>query len=523
MSPTILDPKTEVVWKPISGSAQELGLSAPCNHILLHGGRGWGKTEIQLMRFRARVGLGYGTYWRGIIFDLEYKNLDDLVTKSKRLFRLFDDKARFLESTSQYKWVWSTGEELLFRQAKTESDYWNYHGHEYPFVGWNELTKYPHGKIYKKMLSINRTGFDPIEHTPKKNLMGHNGGPAMDGDYATPDGNPLPPIPLEVVSTTNPYGPGHNWVKRQFIDAAPNGKIVRNSFTVFDAKEKKDITVNRTQVAIFGTYRENPYLPPEYIAGMMEETDENLLKAWLSGDWDIVAGGALDDKWRRAIHVVPRFVVPDNWEVDRAFDWGSTHPFAVGWFAESNGEEVTMPDGTKRSWPAGTLVMLADWYGTKEIGSNEGLKMSATDVARGIKQREIAMMEAGWLLTQPKAGPADNQIANVTEKDTETIAKKMSDEGIKWTSSDKAKGSRIVGLQLVRDRLEATLRNEGPGLVFMDNCRAAIALLPTMPRDEKNPDDVDTSAEDHIYDMVRYRVLKGVNRTAKVIHVHFPH
>jgi hypothetical protein len=51
----------------------------------------------------------------------------------------------------------------------------------------------------------------------------------------------------------------------------------------------------------------------------------------------------------------------------------------------------------------------------------------------------------------------------------------------------------------------------------MDNCRASIAILPTLPRDEDDPDDVDTDAEDHPYDMVRYRVLKGANRLAKFV------
>src|SRR5690606_33917546 len=111
-----------------------------------------------------------------------------------------------------------------------------YHGHEYSFVGWNELTKYADKKLYLKMMSVNRTGFDPEKHTPK--LAGDNyvaewnalypdghyeGRPFKAGDYETPDGRPLPPIPLETVSTTNPYGPGHNWVKRDFIDVAPYG------------------------------------------------------------------------------------------------------------------------------------------------------------------------------------------------------------------------------------------------------------------------------------------------------------
>jgi hypothetical protein len=58
-------------------------------------------------------------------------------------------------------------------------------------------------------------------------------------------------------------------------------------------------------------------------------------------------------------------------------------------------------------------------------------------------------------------------------------------------------------------------RYEDPWLLFMDNCRSSVATLPTLPRDEDDPDDVDTDAEDHPYDMVRYRVLKGSSRAAK--------
>ena len=531
-----LDPKKfDVTWRPIDGTSQAFAVAAPVNHLLLTGGRGWGKTECQLMRFRSRVGMGYGSYWRGIIFDREYKNLDDLVMKSKRLFKALDvEDATFLSSNSDFKWKWKTGEELLFRVAKDDDDYWAYHGHEYPFVGWNELTKYPTGSVYRKMMSVNRTGFDADEHTPR--LTGDNyisewnrlhpwghylGRPFMAGDYETADGRALPPIPLEFVSTTNPYGPGHNWVKEQFIDAAPYGRVVRKQFNIFNPKTKQDEIITRTQATIFGSYRENPYLSPEYIAGLHEETDENILKAWIHGNWDIVAGGALDDKWKKHIHVVPRFKVPSNWYVDRAFDWGSTHPFSVGWWAESNGEEVELPDGTTRSWPVGTLIQIAEWYGTKRPGSNEGLKLSAKDVATGIVERETAMIKEGWIAYKANPGPADNQISDVRESDTETIEKKMSDNGVRWTTSDKSKGSRKNGLQLIRDRLQASIEREGAGLVFMDNCRASISTLPVLPRDDKNMDDVDTTAEDHAYDQVRYRVLKGNDRTAKVIAVNF--
>lgn len=533
LQPT-LDGNYEVVWEPIPGTSQEDALDARAQHILLTGGRGWGKTELQLMRFRMRVGMGYGAYWRGIIFDKEYKNLDDLITKSKRLFRLFDDDAEFLASNSALKWRWPTGEELLFRQASKLDDYWSYHGHEYAFVGWNELTKYADKKLYLKMMSVNRTGFDPEDHTPR--LSGDNyvaewnrlypdghysGRPFKAGDYETEDGRPLDPIPLETVSTTNPYGPGHNWVKREFIDVAPYGVETVKSFEIFNPKTKQDEKIERRQVAIFGSFRENKYLSPEYIAGLYEETDENVIKAWIKGDWDIVAGGALDDKWKRNVHVIPRFPIPSDWNIDRALDWGSSHPFSVGWFAEANGEEIVLPNGKVICPAPGTIIQIAEWYGTKEIGSNVGLKLSAKDVALGIKKREQQMLEDGWILKKPSAGPADNQIDNVTERDTDTIAKKMSDNGILWEKSDKARGSRKQGLQLMRDRLEASIRGEGAGLLFMENCAASISTVPVLPRDKDDPDDVDTDAEDHVYDMVRYRVLKGNIRTAKVIRVNF--
>lgn len=519
-----------VAWRAIPGSAQELALIAPVETLLLTGGRGWGKTEAQLMRFRSRVGMGYGSYWRGVIFDREYKNLDDLVVKSKRLFNDLDHgHARWLSSNSDFKWVWDTGEELLFRAASDESDYWDYHGHEYPFIGFNELTKYPTDRFYRMIHSTNRSGFHPAEHTPRvagdneaKYLSIQYGRNVEPGDYATPNGKPLPEIPLESVSTTNPYGPGHNWVKREFIDPAPYGKIHRKTTRIFNPRTQTEEDVTRTQVALFGTFRENPYLSPQYIAVMYEETDENILKAWLSGDWDIVAGGAFDDLWNKSKLVIPRFKVPRSWYVDRAFDWGSSHPFSVGWFAEANGEEAYLPDGTVFCPPRGSLIQIAEWYGTKLIGTNIGLKMSAKDIAEGIVKIEAELKRDGWVSGYIHAGPADNQIASVIERDTDTIEKKMSDAGVTWEKSDKSPGSRINGLQLFRDRLQASIKGEEPGFYFMDNCRASIATIPILPRDEKKLDDIDTTAEDHTWDMVRYRVLKGNLRGATVINFSFP-
>lgn len=528
----------QVRWKPLTNgdpyenpTSQEAALDSRANEIMLTGGRGWGKTDVQLVRFVQNVGLGYGSYWRGIIFDREYKNLDDLVVKSRRLFE--GSGAQFMESTAQYKWVWPTGEELLFRVAKKESDYWSYHGHEYPFIGWNELTKYPDNKLYERMLSTNRSGFDPDKHTPKIKSVAEatkltfvyrqmpDAVELKVGNYATPDGKPLPSVPLEIVSTTNPWGPGHHWVKAGFISPAPYGKVIRTERMIFNPKTRKEELIVRRRVTFFGTYRENPYLSPEYISGLFQNANDNMIKAWVYGDWDIVAGGAFDDVWNRAVHVVPRFKIPRGWFIDRTFDWGSTHPFSVGFWAEANGEEAILPSGETFAPPPGSIIRLAEIYGSKEIGTNTGLQMSPKDICDKIKAMEKVLRDEGWIMRQVYPGPADNQISAVVRSDIDTIEKTMGDQGIYWEKSDKSPGSRKIGFELVRNRMENAVRHEGPAIYFMDNCVAAIATIPVLPRSEKDPDDIDTDAEDHPFDETRYRALKGNNRIATSLRVDF--
>lgn len=522
---------TRIVWEPLPGS-QTLGMSCPAQIILMHGTRGPGKTDCQLMRFRRNVGQGYGRHWRGIIFDREYKNLDDLVSKSMRWFPEFKDGARFISSKSDYKWVWPTGEELLFRAIKKANDYWGYHGQEFPYIGWNELTKYPTDELFEAMMSCNRTSFRP-EDFPF----------TIDGDLYNKTGRVeyvsrhhkfalkcfLRDITLEVFATCNPHGAGHNWVKKRFINAQPMGKIQRTSINVFNPRTQQREDVVKTQVHIFGSYKENKYLPPEYIATLESITDKNKKKAWLGGDWDIVAGGMFDDVWESLHNVVKPFNVPHSWRIDRSFDWGSSKPFSVGWWAESDGSDVQMPDGTWRSTVRGDLFRIAEWYGWSGK-ANHGLNMLANDIAAGIIERELAWGLFGRVLP----GPADNSIWDVengnsiavdmakpvTIKNGPYANKKFA--GVQWGRSDKSPGSRKAGWQKMRKFMDkahpnyivgqngeklARIPREEPGLYVFNTCTMFIDLVPILPRDEVDQDDVDTEAEDHIGDEVRYRVL----------------
>lgn len=545
--PTIVPPRK--IWQPLKGitvngfqtkSSQQLYLACPAHHVLFHGSRGPGKTDVQIMQFRSMVGKGYGAYWKGIVFDRRYKNLQDMIAKCKRWFLQFKDGCQFLKSQGDLKFTWPTGEELLFRVFESEDAYWDYHGHEYPFIAWNELTKFATPNFYDLMMSCNRTSFIPIRHAIKLTDEDHGKLEPLDYDIAAfgAEYGPiardqleakLPPrIPLWVRSTTNPYGPGHAWVKKRFIDAAPPGVVHRVKTEVFNPQTQKKEWVEKTQVHIFGSYKENIYLDPNYIADLENITQENRRQAWLYGNWNITAGGAFDDLWTVGVHVKPRFAIPRSWNCFRAFDWGSTHPFSAGWWAECDGTEATLADGTTWCPPRHTLIRFQEWYGCEKdrhgelkVGDNKGVMMSSPDIAKGMKFREELLKLQGWA-SNIEPGPADNQIHDVREKDVPTIATKMSDEGIDFTKSDKSAGSRKIGLQLMRDRLQASLLGEGPGIYFMDNCKALIALLPSLPRDEDDMDDIDTTAEDHVWDETRYVVLKTDFRAAKELKLELP-
>lgn len=494
-----------LAFEPQKGG-QCLALSCPANEILFEGTRGSMKTATQLMKFRRYVGIGYGAFWRGVIFDIQFKNLGDIIAQSKKLFKPFNDGAKFLSSNSELKWVWSSGEELLFRYEQKADGYWNYHGQEFPFIGHNELTKRPDDEFYESMFSCNRSSFRPQ-------------------DYPLHDGSLLPPIPLMTFSTTNPFGVGHHWVKKRFIDPVLRGTINRTNIKTVNPQNGEEETVTLTRVAIHGSWRENKFLDPVYIAHLLSIKDPNKRKAWVNGDWTVVAGGRFGHLWDERIHTVKPFKIPSSWHVDRSHDWGESKPFSNLWFAESNGESVNI-DGIDKCYPRGTIFCIGEFYGCDPEQANKGLNMSATNVAKTVKQIDQSLYDGseveqkrGQINITPNiiskkisGGVADGAIFNPDDEQN-SIALKMEDQGVYWDKADKSPGSRVNGAAILCEMLEAALEAidnesrmpERPALYFFNNVRGIISRFPALSRDTKKPDDVDTEQEDHDYDALRYR------------------
>lgn len=453
-------------WIAQAGS-QALFLSSPIFETLYEGTRGPGKTDALLADFCQHVGQGWGAAWRGILFRETYPQLADVVAKSKAWFKLWFPKAEFNES--KMTWTFPGGEELLLRHMKKADDYWNYHGHAYPWIGWEELVSWATPACYLAMMSCCRS--------------------------------PVPGMPRKYRATTNPYGKGHNWVKRRWQLPQMRGRVIYEEGI-------------EPRVAVHGNIYENKILldaDPNYIQRIrMAASNPSMIDAWLNGSWDVTSGGMFDDLWKSDIHVVPVFQVPRSWWLDRAFDWGSSKPFSVGWWAESDGTTLTFPSGRTMRTVPGDLFRVSEWYGMKKGEDNVGLNMLASEVAKGIRTREIARGWAGRV----KKGPADSSIFDV--ENGNDISRDMKSEGIEWEHADKGPGSRKQGWEQMRKRLKAVLNTdengqprgvprEEPGLFICDNCPDWLRTIPSLPRDDEDPDDVDTEAEDHAGDETRYR------------------
>lgn len=475
--PLILKNGRPVGWQPQTGS-QEHFLKSPFLEVLYHGTRGPGKTDALIFSFAGKVGKGYGPAWRGILFRQTYPQLADIEVKTKKWFKiLYGDNAKFNEATKT--WKWSTGEQLLLRHMRRPEDYWNYHGHEYPWQGWEELTNWADDRCFLSMFACCRSSH--------------------------------PGVPRMIRCTTNPYGVGHNWVKERYN---LHGQWWVNNVQL--SPKGIDGTPEPARAAIHGHISENRILldaDPHYVANIVASADNPaMMEAWLDGSWDIVAGGMFDDVWRPDVHIIDPFPIPRSWRLDRSFDWGSSAPFSVGWWAESDGTDVQTPRGTM-STVRGDLFRVAEWYGWNGK-ANKGLKMLATDIAAGIVDRELR-----WgLLGKVVPGPADSSIFDV--ENGMCIANDMAMPvrvqgqqlpGVVWERADKSPGSRKTGWEQMRKMFKASVRpkigvREQPGLFVFRSCDQFVRTVPVLPRKEKDMDDVDKDAEDHVGDEVRYRV-----------------
>jgi len=273
-------------------------------------------------------------------------------------------------------------------------------------------------------------------------------------------------------SGTNPGGVGHGDVKTRYIEATDNGKKV-----VFDKK-------GRAVRFIPSKLSDNPHINPEY-ADDLKALPDHLRRAFLDGDWNLFAGQVFQEWGTGERYTVRPMELPATWKRYIGVDWGYTAPWAVVWGAVDE-------DG--RVW------IYRELY-ARQVGEAEQA------------QRILAAEAAGEVVSDRFADDA----MWATRGDAKPISDIYAENGVHLTRAGKGAGSRVNGWQRIHTYLKeapacphhrALGQETCPNLHVFDTCANFIRTIPALPHAKTgDPEDVDTSSDDHIADALRYMLV----------------
>ena len=382
---------------------------------------------------------------RALLLRRTLAELTELIDQSRKLYPKAFPGAVFRESKNT--WSFPSGATALFSYVDKDNDVTRYQGQSFTWIGVDELGQYPTPYVWNYLRSRLRTT-DPEIQTYMR-------------------------------ASANPGGVGGWWLKKMFVDpAVPNdpfwatdidsGNILRygpNHPTNADQPlyQRRFIPARLT---------DNPFLMEsgEYEA-MLLSLPEVERRRLLEGDWD-VADGAAFSEFDRSKHVVEPFEVPYNWPRLRAADYGYSSPSCVLWGAVD--------------WD-GNIWIYRELYDKGYTGETLARIINALEEHDPLMQ--ISVLD-GACWSKHGTGPS--------------IAETMIRNGTRWIPADK---NRIPGKIELHRRLAVDERTDEPKLKIFSTCTNLIRTLPTIPLSKTNSEDVDTKADDHAYDALRYMCM----------------
>lgn len=449
-----------VIWKAQTGPQTSL-ISCPVFEVFFGGARGGGKTDGVLGDFIRHASL-YGKDAIGLMIRRQRTELIETIERSRAIY----GPLGWQYHEQDKMWRAPDGARLRFAYLERDADAEAYQGHSYSRVYVEEIGNFPSDRPILKLMATLRSGAG---------------------------------VPVGFRATGNPGGPGHQWVKARYIDSAPLG------YRVF-----KDAVSGLERVYIPSRVSDNKFLDASYVQQLKAAGSEQLVRAWLEGDWSVI-DGAFFDSWSMR-NVVRPFSIPDDWLRFRSADWGFARPFSVGWWAVAGDDYLlrtgellesgnVASNGAHSSGgvliPRGAIVRYREWYGCTGR-PNEGLRLTAEEVADGILEREKGE-KINFAVMDPSAFAQDGG---------PSIAERMWERKCAFARADNArvgKSGALGGWDMMRARIKG---EDGiPRLFVFSTCRDFIRTIPALQHDPKRPEDVDTEAEDHIGDETRYACL----------------
>jgi len=268
----------------------------------------------------------------------------------------------------------------------------------------------------------------------------------------------------KVWAGTNPGGRSARWVKELFVDQSPDLDLYpkyRSEDYAFVAAKLDD----------------NPYVDPDYRA-TLELMRDDRRRQLLEGDWS-AWDGRFFNEWRSTVDGLPWHVdapfIPADVEWIGSMDWGFNAPgvFAL-WACLSDGHYHRAAELKFQQTPAPQVAGLCH-------------KLIKATIPEGARLRYITADPSMW----NKSGAGRG----------ESIAETLLRARLPMRKGDNQRGAN--GWQMCHDLLRAAPDGK-PWVSVSADCRYFLRTVPTLGQDPNNPDDLDTSGDDHAADDFRY-------------------
>lgn len=407
-------------------------LDATEDEVLYGGAAGGGKSYAQVLDAWIKAIQYPGI--KQLILRRTFPELKrSLIMTSVMLYK--KEYAKYNES--EKKWKFNNGSMIEFGYCESEKDVTQYQSAEYDIIRFDELT---HFTEFQYTYLISR-------------IRGVNN------------------FPKQIKSSTNPGSVGHAWVKSRFIE----NKTPLQTF---------NDDLERSYIFIPAKVQENNFLmdsDPKYIQ-RLKQLPEAERRALLEGDWDIFEGQYFNE-FRKEIHTIDTFIIPDHWRRYVTLDYG-LDMLACYWIALSPDNKAYV---YKELYESGLIISEA----AKKI-----LEMKNETVYEYLAPPDL------W---------------NKRQDTGKSAAEIFYENGI---SLSKSVNDRVQGWYNLKEWLKPTEeRHEQTGeiiktarLQIIKNCVNLIRTLPQLQHDEKDPNDVANQPHEltHGPDAIRYFVATFV-------------
>lgn len=423
------------------------------DEILYGGSSGGGKSRAARAEAVRMALLVPGS--RTILFRRSFPDLQRAVVDYLRA-EMPPGIARY--NVTEHQWRFTNGSVIELAYLDSDADVYNYQGAEFQLVIFEEVTQFTE-KQYKYLLSRLRAAGIVLE---RMRALGWR--PRM-------------------IATGNPGGIGHAWVKARWIDPAPP----ETPFTPEPTETDPDPL---TRMFIPARVSDNPSIDIQAYDRTLAALDPALRRALRDGDWDVLEGVRFG-QWRRATHVIDPTVI-DLPIIDYpravAVDWGISDPFCALWLA---------------LLPGGLVYVYRELYATDLSPKQQCAAILAAEAeGERIPGRPIPVVCDPAMWARSPHQPSVKQDPDRTWAPPGSIARTYQ-ETFGRGAVLKANNARITGWALL-DELMVVDKAGLPRLLVSEVCTNLIRTLPALPRYRVDPNDVDTKAEDHAADALRY-------------------